>query len=217
MASDAAAASDKKAKLSSPALNRTASGTANGTNNNGTRSTAAVALTPAEYSDTAVSHSDKFKVYSASTGDRANLILHTVLPRKVLELDYLVSTTMRAGFQQSIEFPFAADGTFLPGRQTEPIRSNPCIMSLIPQVKAEVLGLIDNIGALRIMIQLKIPPADDGNNLGVEIQEESQRTHTRANDDTTRDTDHNSTAKMLTRCFCLLLCSVVSCSHQRVV
>ena len=134
---------------------------------------ASTALTAQAYSASAAAHATKFKQYSAHTAERAHQILHEVFPRKVLELDHLVSTASANSFEHSVTFPFNADGTFIQGRESQPIPSNPSVMALIPTVRQELLTMIDNLGALKLYIQLQIPKVDDGNNFGVEIQEES--------------------------------------------
>lgn len=174
VSASASTPAEKKARAASGSpiaakMTRTASGGSAAPSsplNNQLLSTAHSAMTPSAYSAVAVSHATHFKAYSASTADRANQILHQVLPRKVLELDYMVSTSIETGFQQSVEFPFNEDGTFIAGRETQPIQSNPSVSALIPIVKKEVLQMIDNIGALKLMIQLRIPAVDDGNNFG---------------------------------------------------
>lgn len=47
------------------------------------------------------------------------------------------------------------------------------VMALIPQVNSEVLELIENLGALKLMIQLRIPAVDDGNNFGGQRKRQS--------------------------------------------
>lgn len=128
------------------------------------------ALTAQAYSSSASGHAARFKGYTSQTAERAHQILHHVFPRKVLELDHLVGTSSSANsFQQSVTFPFDSEGHFLPGRETEPIASNPTVMALIPTVKDELLQMIDHLGALKLYIQLLIPKVDDGNNFGVEV------------------------------------------------
>jgi hypothetical protein len=129
------------------------------------------AQTPAAYSALAAAHSERFQRYTKETQERAHRILHTILPRKVLELDAQLQT--HPTFEHNVSPPYDAEGKFLPGRDRDPIVSNPSLALFIPLVKREILEMIDLLGSLKLMIQLRIPAVDDGNNFGVEIQEES--------------------------------------------
>lgn len=74
-------------------------------------------------------------------------------------------------FVNSVEPPF--DEAMIADKANQPIPSNSSLQALIPIVKEEVLAMIDLLAQLKLMIQLRIPAVEDGNNFGVEIQEES--------------------------------------------
>ena len=145
------------------------------------------ALNPAAYSAIAAAHSAKFKAYTSETNERAHRILHNVMPKKVLELDHQIQH--HAAFAHSISPPFSADGSLLADRASEPIGSNPSVMGLIPLVKSELLSLIEHMGSLKLMIQLRIPSVDDGNNFGVGQSNITMHTQRKCRSDRRRETE----------------------------
>jgi proteasome activator subunit 2 (PA28 beta) len=108
---------------------------------------------------------NSFKAFAAKFSVAAEGILHKSMPVKILELNniYLNFPT----FEQSVEYKGVTDGV------KEPIGSNPSINQISPIVRQEVHILLEYMATLKLNIQLSIPNVDEGNNFGVEIQEEA--------------------------------------------
>lgn len=125
---------------------------------------------PQSYSEKSKERWNFFKEFSEGQGKKTDVILHQVLPKKVLELDKLAQTF--PVFAHDVEFPYSADGKLRPGAEKEPIPENKKVKEMMPLLKTHCVFLLENTYDLKLFIQLRIPAYDDGNNFGVEIQEE---------------------------------------------
>ena len=57
-------------------------------------------------------------------------------------------------------------------RNAPVIPSNPIVMKVMDIVKREARDAVDSLAALKLWMQLLVPKVEDGNNFGVQVQEE---------------------------------------------
>mmetsp|Transcript_6109 Transcript_6109/g.7024 ORF Transcript_6109/g.7024 Transcript_6109/m.7024 type:complete len:259 (-) Transcript_6109:703-1479(-) len=109
------------------------------------------------------------KDFKSSINEDANQIVVETLPRKVLRLDKLFRQTEKGRLRAEYKIEPFPTPKVLP---TGDIPINHRVREAIDLVKAEVCEMVEDLSTLRLWIQLNTPKIEDGNNFGVEVQEE---------------------------------------------
>lgn len=124
---------------------------------------------------------------------RARIVIHTDLPKKILEMDKLFKDLHPPTHEEHLryfqdllqrqleEHPVPSKKRKLDGDSAhasadvylQAIPSYPSILESFKLLRQEVLHLIELFNTVKIWIQLNIPAIEDGNNFGVSIQEET--------------------------------------------
>uniref|UniRef100_A0A7S3PIM3 Proteasome activator PA28 C-terminal domain-containing protein n=1 Tax=Aplanochytrium stocchinoi TaxID=215587 RepID=A0A7S3PIM3_9STRA len=118
------------------------------------------------------SHQDvmkDLKLFKSDIERDATTIVFESLPKKVLLLDKLFHQTEAGRLKAEYKVEPFPTPAVLP---TGVIPVNSRIREIIDQIKAEICDMISDLSTLRAWIRLNTPKIEDGNNFGVEVQEE---------------------------------------------
>lgn len=119
-----------------------------------------------------------FQQFTLSINAAADELLHQIIPQRIIELEQLQRTL--PDFKQSIIIPTINSSNSSNSSSTvpvvapitSPIQSNSSIQSLSPILKSTIQSLLQTLNTIKLSIQLAIPTVSDGDNHGVEIQQE---------------------------------------------
>jgi len=142
-----------------------------------------------------------FAAFTEETAIKAELLLHDIMPNKILQLHHLSKNL--APFYHSVENNSSSDNSNnnnnnqsdnnnnsnstssnvkINSKKNIHVPLNSSLVDQLPIIKKEILEIIDILGSIKIYIQLNIPKIEDGNNFGVGIQEEAVAELTKAED-----------------------------------
>ncbi|KAJ5066600.1 hypothetical protein M0811_13455 [Anaeramoeba ignava] len=145
--------------------------------------------------------------YKDTIIQKANQIIHKIIPNKILELEkknqeiqknqilkkkqetsHHVQIIQNEKTEQKIKKPKSNTKTTLKKEEEEKkeldfeVPCNKDVSLLIHDIKKEVLELVDYSKTIQLWIQFLTPKVSDGNNFGVEIQQEILEEFSRAED-----------------------------------
>ncbi|XP_002121893.1 proteasome activator complex subunit 3-like [Ciona intestinalis] len=121
--------------------------------------------------------------------NEAETLVKDFLPRKITEYDSLLqendfnlvnifevkSSTIESlkDLDQSKENTLESGETNSSSKPERVFATNEYITRLVDRLKPEIITLLEAVGTLRMWVILLIPKIEDGNNFGVEVQEET--------------------------------------------
>jgi len=136
--------------------------------------------------------------WKAAVAERAQKIVHEIMPSKILRLHDLYAThrSFNTDFALLPAFSIQTeegskkrkiDATDVNNNTNSLLSSvdvptNAAVFEVVEAMKKEILELIEMINTVKVWIQLNIPRIEDGNNFGVSIQEDTVNELGRAED-----------------------------------
>jgi len=87
--------------------------------------------------------------------------------KRKIEVESTIQTTSTAGTDNKIDHP---------------VSSNQILMRIFGKIKLEIIEFIDYISTLKMWVHMHVPKIEDGNNFGVQVQEEVLSELTRCED-----------------------------------
>ena len=112
-----------------------------------------------------------FTSFLATLGPQTNDLLHSIIPQRVLQLHEYIANLEPFTHSLTVPPPPSASSPVL--AITAAIPPHPLLSRVLPELHASLSQLLLHLSQLKLHIQLLIPPTDDSNTFGVEIQQEA--------------------------------------------